>query len=338
MHDTAMATGAAFFDAYFPDGAPRVLDVGAMNVNGSLRGVAPPRAKYVGLDIAKGPGVDVVLEGACFPFAPDSFDACVSVSCLEHDAAFWESFLQIATVCRPSGFVFLNVPSNGPYHSYPHDNWRFYPDAGLALATWAQRAGQPMQLIESGILRRQDDVWNDFVAVFQKHPEPPPRTCFLLDAFPEATNVRRLGQAAVSNHTAATQDMQLIANAQREAAEQSQSILMAQEAAARAEALVLEMRRDIARQAMSADAALQRLRDQHVTELDQTRLQIEAIEAKGAAMLRQGEARLAAISAAQAATEARLEAMLRSKSWRMTRPLRRLRRLLAPGRDEAPEV
>ena len=135
MHDTAMAAGAAFFSTYFAGATPRVLDIGAMDVNGSLRRVAPPGSDYVGADLEAGPGVDVVLQpGQALPFPADSFDACVSVSCFEHDDAFWETFCRMVAVVRPGGYVLLVAPSNGPYHAYPRDIWRFYADAGLALA------------------------------------------------------------------------------------------------------------------------------------------------------------------------------------------------------------
>ncbi len=45
MHYTAMRHGFLFFETYFgADAAPRVLDVGSQDVNGSLRAVAPRAA------------------------------------------------------------------------------------------------------------------------------------------------------------------------------------------------------------------------------------------------------------------------------------------------------
>jgi hypothetical protein len=62
----------------------------------------------------------------------------------------------------------LNAPSNGDFHRFPIDAWRFYPDSGLALAEWAQSRGIPIILLESYISAQSPEGWNDFVAVFGK--------------------------------------------------------------------------------------------------------------------------------------------------------------------------
>jgi|GEM_PF-5116798 len=40
----------------------KILDVGSMNVNGSLRGAASMNWDYTGLDTARVDGLDVILE------------------------------------------------------------------------------------------------------------------------------------------------------------------------------------------------------------------------------------------------------------------------------------
>jgi SAM-dependent methyltransferase len=333
MHDTAMAAGAAFFEAYLVGSRPRILDVGAMNVNGSLRSLAPEGADYVGLDLEAGLGVDVVLEGATYPFEADSFDACVSVSCLEHDAAFWDSFLEMARVCRPGGFVFLDVPSNGPYHAYPHDNWRFYPDAGLALERWAQRAGQPMQLIESGTLRRRHDVWNDLVMVFQKAAEPVIPTRFLLEAFPDATNARRLGQEELINPTAETEDIAILDAARQHAARLEESLREAQarlagaeEARAALETRHAEERQHAATEQQRSEAERLRL----ARDLVDISARLAATQAE-AGFLAQRVAGMAELEADHARAKARLAQIEQSRSWRITRPLRQISAWFSSG-------
>lgn len=360
MHDTAMAAGAAFFEAYVAGARPRILDVGSMNVNGSLRSLAPKDADYVGLDLEPGPGVDVVLEGTTYPFEADSFDACVSVSCLEHDAAFWDTFLEIARVTRPGGYVFLDVPSNGPYHAYPHDNWRFYPDAGLALARWALRAGQPMQLVESGTLRRRNDVWNDLVMVFQKSAEPVAPGRFLLDAFPDATNVRRLGQEGLINPTAETEDIALLAAEGRRAARLEESLREAHAALTGAEKAGEDMKARHAeaceratrleaslREAHAALAGVEEagsgMKARHAQERQRMAEELAAVTSRLAAMeveagaLAQQVARMAELEAEHTLTRERLALIEQSRSWRLTRPLRRMRGWFSPDAGGARE-
>ena len=75
------------------------------------------------------------------PFADESVDIVVSTSCLEHSEMFWLSFLEMLRVLRPTGLLYLNVSSNGNFHRYPVDCWRFYPDSGVAMVCWARRNG-----------------------------------------------------------------------------------------------------------------------------------------------------------------------------------------------------
>ncbi|MFG0634942.1 methyltransferase domain-containing protein [Pseudomonas sp. xss_2] len=173
MHPTAMQNGKLFFDTYLDEArassATVIVEIGAQDVNGSLREVSPAGAHYIGVDFVVGNGVDVVLtDPYCLPFESESVDVVVTSSCLEHSEMFWLSFSECLRVLKPDGLLFINVPSNGAFHRYPVDCWRFYPDAGSALVTWAKRQGMNPALLESYVTPQQVDVWNDFVAVFVK--------------------------------------------------------------------------------------------------------------------------------------------------------------------------
>jgi hypothetical protein len=91
--------------------------------------------------------------GNPFPFDADTFDLAVSTSSFEHDQCFWFTFTEAIRTLKAGGHFFLNAPSNGPYHGYPFDNWRFYPDAARALVAWAER-GYQVRVVESGTLRQ----------------------------------------------------------------------------------------------------------------------------------------------------------------------------------------
>ena len=173
--------------------------------------MAPLGANYVGVDIAAGPGVDIVLDDPhVLPFADGSFSAVVSTSCFEHDGMFWLSFLEALRVVAEGGYVYVSAPSNGWYHRHPRDCWRFYPDCGLSLVEWAHHQGVAAQLVESFTARRASDVWNDAVMVFCKGEERTPKSR-ISDALPHAMNVRRAGNIeSVSNQCDRTEDMQII--------------------------------------------------------------------------------------------------------------------------------
>ncbi|MDR3415808.1 MAG: class I SAM-dependent methyltransferase [Nevskia sp.] len=170
MHTTAQNNARLFFETYVAVGSClEIVDIGAQDVNGSLRPLCPAGARYTGVDLAPGKGVDLVLEDAyTLPFRDGSIDVILSSSCFEHCEMFWILFNEILRVLKPRGLFYLNVPSNGSFHRYPVDCWRFYPDSGKALVTWARRSGFDPAVLESYISYQQTDEWNDYVAVFVK--------------------------------------------------------------------------------------------------------------------------------------------------------------------------
>ena len=201
MHLSALNIGRAFFELYAqPDS--RILDVGSYDVNGTLRQVAPPGAPYTGIDLTAGPGVDLVLEDPRrYPFPADSFDLVVSTSCFEHDPMFWVSFLEMLRVLRPGGYIYVNAPSNGGYHGFPRDHWRFYPDAGLALQDWGRMMGQTVSLVESFIAPQHYAWFNDCVMVFAKG-QPAARAERLAHRIEGITNYRLAEQPDVLGNAA----------------------------------------------------------------------------------------------------------------------------------------
>src|ERR1700681_3485236 len=170
MHDTAIQNGERFFNTYAAQlKSATVLDIGAQNINGSLKNVCPPHVRYIGVDFVSGTGVDVVLEDPYnLPFENDSIEMVVSSSCFEHSELFWLLYLAIMRVLKPSGLFYLNAPSNGAYHRYPVDCWRFYPHCGTALVTWGRRNGLKSAVLESYISNPLLEGWKDFVCVFIK--------------------------------------------------------------------------------------------------------------------------------------------------------------------------
>jgi SAM-dependent methyltransferase len=166
-----MLTAKMFFDTYknnFPFRA-KVLDIGSQDLNGSLRSACPGNLDYTGVDFVAGKNVDVVLQDPYkLPFDNESVDVIICSSMFEHSQMFWLSFLEIMRILRPHGIFYLSSPSNGLFHRFPVDCWRFYPDAGNALITWAEYNGMSPALLESFIFRRIEGEFNDFVSVMVK--------------------------------------------------------------------------------------------------------------------------------------------------------------------------
>jgi SAM-dependent methyltransferase len=189
MHDTAYELGDLFYQTYVQPGS-YVLDIGSMNVNGTLRDFCPAGSCYVGVDIEAGNGVDVVVSSnSQLPFKADAFNAITSTSSFEHDRTFWVTFLEMCRVLKSGGYLYLNAPSRGGYHRYPIDAWRFFPDAGIALRDWARTNLYPVELLESFITENRADDWNDCVMIFAKGGHPP--ALGVADQYALAMNVRR---------------------------------------------------------------------------------------------------------------------------------------------------
>lgn len=172
MHDTAFANAYTFFQRFCRDDIENktVLDIGSYDVNGTLKPIFINSKKYIGLDQSAGPNVDLVSSSHDIPLEDNSIDIIVSSSCFEHDNMFWVTFREMCRLVKPGGLIYINAPSNGPYHAHPVDNWRFYKDSWSALLEWANHCGFNLKLLESYIDPQLSACghWHDSVGVYQK--------------------------------------------------------------------------------------------------------------------------------------------------------------------------
>ena len=172
MHHTALTAGYIFAELY--GGANKVvIDIGGKNVNGSLRPYFEKLGmKYICVDIEEDSSVDIVVKpGNKLPFDNQSIDLIVSTSCFEHDPCFWITFKEMTRIVKMDGFIYVNAPTNGAYHCHPGDNWRFYSDAGQALAYYSgyQYANEevfPVKVIETFHTLPLNVLWIDFVCIW----------------------------------------------------------------------------------------------------------------------------------------------------------------------------
>lgn len=179
MHQTAFENCKWFYDSYIAvqqGKSLKIADIGSLDVNGSLKSIFPENHDYKGVDFSPGKNVDIVIPDPYkLPFEDNTLDVVVSSSCFEHSDMFWLLFNEIMRILKPDGLFYLNAPSNGIFHRYPVDSWRFYPDSGHSLVRWARRSGYSPVLLESYTSRQvvdKDDgsgfYWNDFVGIFLK--------------------------------------------------------------------------------------------------------------------------------------------------------------------------
>ncbi len=177
MHDTSFENLELVINNYknFINGKDiKVLDIGSRvrtpeKIN-RWKGIIPEHYKYIGIDIEIGQNVDIVLDNPYkYPFEDNSVDLIIANSIFEHSEFFWELFLELLRILKPSGLLYINAPSNGDFHRGPVDVYRFYPDSGKALEKWGIKNGyKNTLLLESYIYKRKSKSWNDFVAIFIK--------------------------------------------------------------------------------------------------------------------------------------------------------------------------
>lgn len=112
-----------------------VLDVGSLDVNGTYRPLIEERGWiYKGIDLEKGPNVDVVTPDPYhFPFDDNAFDAVISGSTMEHVEAIWLWVPELVRVLRPGGLLAIITHTSYPYHRYPIDCWRVMADGARYL-------------------------------------------------------------------------------------------------------------------------------------------------------------------------------------------------------------
>jgi len=176
MHDTAIISGASFAETYGRDNQI-VVDIGGLNMNGSLKYFFKNMLYFV-VDLDEHPSVDIVIKpGDKLPFETGTVDLIVSTSCFEHDPCFWLTFREMSRILKPGGFIYINAPTTGKYHCHPGDNWRFYSDAGQALAYWSgYKMGNeevyPVKVVETFHILPLNEYWIDFVCVWQRVDEP----------------------------------------------------------------------------------------------------------------------------------------------------------------------
>lgn len=101
----------------------RVLDLGSLDVNGTIRNYKFLREnyplwrdlinckEYVGIDLIEGPSVDRVMSSGDLKFEDNSFDLILSLSALEHDIDPQKTIKEAFRVLKPGGIFLIVCPN-----------------------------------------------------------------------------------------------------------------------------------------------------------------------------------------------------------------------------------
>ncbi len=128
MHAQALEYIAEQFNKFNrPETTWDVLEIGSLNINGSVRQILQPHAStYLGIDVQEGPGVDLVASGAEF-YAPEVFNIVVCAEVFEHTPEWKDIIKQAYINLKPGGMFIATMAGIGrPVHSGVDGGWTLH--------------------------------------------------------------------------------------------------------------------------------------------------------------------------------------------------------------------
>ena len=120
---------------FFREKKISILEIGSYNVNGTIRDIFTNQ-KYTGVDVKKGPCVDIVYDGLNLDIQ-DKFDLSISCECFEHNPFYLENFKKMIELTKNDGVVVFTCASifrkeHGTTRTTPADSpgsmekWDYY--------------------------------------------------------------------------------------------------------------------------------------------------------------------------------------------------------------------
>lgn len=95
---------------------PNILEIGSLEINGSIRPVLLKLepSQYVGIDLGAGPGVDEIVSGHKYrPSDGRLLDIVASAECLEHNEYWSQTIDNAIDLLAPNGFLILSFATTG---------------------------------------------------------------------------------------------------------------------------------------------------------------------------------------------------------------------------------
>ena len=89
-----------------------VVEIGSLDINGTVRQFFD-KCVFIGVDVAHGPGVDIVSLGHKYDMTDGSFDVAISCECFEHDPYHIETLKNMIRLVKPNGLLVFSCATTG---------------------------------------------------------------------------------------------------------------------------------------------------------------------------------------------------------------------------------
>ncbi len=120
---------------YFKDNL-RVLEIGPAGIPSAYQKmVNNPTLVWHTLDLHESfPGITYISkEEYNYPVESESYDIIISGQVIEHVKKIWLWLDELKRILRKNGTMIIVNPVSWPYHAFPVDCWRIFPDGMKAL-------------------------------------------------------------------------------------------------------------------------------------------------------------------------------------------------------------
>lgn len=151
----------------FPDRfqRQRVLEIGSLDINGSVRSTFSA-CDYVGIDVAPGPGVDVVSQGQEYDAPDAAFDTVVCCEVMEHNPHWVATMRNMVRLCKPGGMIIMTCATLGRKE---HGTARTHPDASPLTVNLGWDYYRNLTIGDFKSARAADDTAHVFMYNWHSH-------------------------------------------------------------------------------------------------------------------------------------------------------------------------
>ncbi|GAI36365.1 unnamed protein product, partial [marine sediment metagenome] len=92
-----------------------------------------PAKKYIGADMRKGPGVDIILNLHGIELPSESVGTVLILETMEHVEFPRKAIKESYRILKSEGILIVTSHMCFPIHDHPHDYWRFIPEGFKSL-------------------------------------------------------------------------------------------------------------------------------------------------------------------------------------------------------------